>query len=55
MTTLTMAVILIVIMTSYVFFICWIDKIYDQEAHNFYFPEKNEVKKQDETYNQKEE
>ena len=38
MTTLTMAVIFIVFMASYVFFICWLDKIYDQARHNFFFP-----------------
>ena len=37
-TDLILMALVAIIVGSYVFFICWLDKIYDQARHNFFFP-----------------
>ncbi len=38
-TDLILMALVAIIVGSYVFFICWLDKIYDQARHDFFFPD----------------
>ena len=54
-TDLILMALVVIFLGSYISLLLWGDSVYEQYVHNFYFLLDKEVKKQDETDNQKEE